>query len=42
MLMNCAPTRITATRSALGGVVAIPVVTVSLGAFSGHRAHTGS
>ena len=42
MLMNCTRTRVIATRSVIGGVVAFPVVTVSLGAFSGHRAHTGS
>lgn len=42
MLMNCTRTRVTATRSALGGVVAFPLVTDSLGAFSGHRAHTGN
>lgn len=42
MLMNCTRTGITATRSVRGGVVAFPVVTVSLGAFSGDRAHTGS
>jgi hypothetical protein len=42
MLMNRTRTRISATRSALGGVVAFPLVTVSRGAFSGHHAHTGS
>ena len=42
MLMNITRTGITATRSARGGVFAFSMATVSLAAFSGDRAHTGS
>jgi hypothetical protein len=42
MLISITRTGITATRSARGGVVAFPMVAVSLGAFSGHCAPTGS
>lgn len=42
MMMNSTRTRVTATRSVSGGVVAFPTVTASLGAFSGFRVHTGS
>lgn len=41
MMMNIAHTGITARRSALGAVVAFPVVTASLRAFPGGRAHAG-
>lgn len=42
MMMNNTRIRVAATRSVSGGVVAIPTVTRSLGAFSGFRVHTGS
>ena len=42
MLINITRTGISATRSAHGAVVAFPMVAVSLGAFAGHRGHTGS
>ena len=42
MLINITRTGISATRSARGAVVAFPMVAVSLGAFSGHCAPTGS
>lgn len=41
MFMNRTRIGFTATRSAFGGVFAFSVVTDSLGAFSGDRAHTG-
>ena len=42
MLINNTRTRFTAPRSVIGGAVAFPMVAVSLGAFAGHRGHTGS
>lgn len=41
MMMNSTRTRVAPTRSVFGGVAGFPVVTGSLGAFSGFRVHTG-